>query len=162
MHSLKLCHRVFAFIDNCGSEKLTWQVERRQDSTASLAQKAPVTSAPASRTGTMERGSLPPAIDSGGKVGALRGGAARRRCCTFTATTSWQNDLVPDNRHHPRTKHPHREYLRLVASAPLERRAGLSRDRTMPPGTGLGSTLGIHCQQLHGMQLDLKDRPLSA
>ena len=34
----------------------------------SLAQEASVTSAPASGTGTMERGSPPPVIDSGGKV----------------------------------------------------------------------------------------------
>jgi hypothetical protein len=105
-----------------------------QDSPASLAQKASVTSAPASRTGTMERGSPAPVIASGGKVGRSGGAVLHLYRYDFMA-----NDLVPDNRHHPRTKHPHREYLRLVASAPLERRAGLSRDRTMPPGTGLGT-----------------------
>ena len=36
---------------------------------AALVQKPSVTSAPASRTGTMERGSPPPVIDSGCKVG---------------------------------------------------------------------------------------------
>jgi hypothetical protein len=54
--------------------RLGAQAERDQDTTASLVQKPSVTSAPASRTRTMERGSLPPAIDSGGKVGALRRG----------------------------------------------------------------------------------------
>jgi hypothetical protein len=40
-----------------------------QNSTAALAQKASVTSAPAGRTGTMERGSSPPVIASGHEVG---------------------------------------------------------------------------------------------
>jgi hypothetical protein len=43
----------------------TWQAERAQDSPAAVVQKASVTSAPASRTGTMERGSAPAAIATG-------------------------------------------------------------------------------------------------
>jgi hypothetical protein len=62
---------IFALIDTCGiwSEELirTRQTERGQDSTAALAQKASVTSVPASRTGTMERGSRRLQSTLGGK-----------------------------------------------------------------------------------------------
>jgi hypothetical protein len=61
----------------------TRQAKTGQDGTAALAQKAPVTSAPASRTGTMERGSRCLESFLGAKRSAVRGRFCRLVYCRF-------------------------------------------------------------------------------
>jgi len=81
-----ICRTTSGRIASCksGAEKLirTWQSERGQDSPAALVQKLAETSVPASRTGTMVRGSPPPAIASGAKSGTPgRKQQLRQGCC---------------------------------------------------------------------------------